>query len=111
MLKTKCAIFSVSTFFLLELPASAHVKWFLPKGEQDLLLQPKPHLFTQLGWQNMLVLLIAAAFFYLSYLANRRFAGHPVNLYLQSMSRKWEAPVSLLIGVFTGLLLIKCSLT
>lgn len=105
--KNQPSIFSVITMLLCQLPASAHVKWFLQRSEQDLLLQPKPALFTSLNTQNVAVVLLAGAALYAAYVFNKRMAGSAINTRLRPLCARWQSPLSLLIGVFAGTLLIK----
>lgn len=109
MTKIKCAIFSAFLFLLVQLPVGAHVKWFLSKSEQALLLQSKPTLFTSLGWENVSVMLLAGTAFYIAWLANQRLRQIQISRKLQALCPKWDALISLLINVSTGLMLIKCS--
>jgi len=105
MLRGAIGLF-VLIFIYCQNPAFAHVKWFLKESESDLLLQPKPELFTHPCWLNMLVAAAGLLALHLSVVLGRKWAGWRLNSTLASWSLKYERFVSLAIGVFTGLLMI-----
>jgi uncharacterized membrane protein YphA (DoxX/SURF4 family) len=105
MLRAAVAVF-VFCFLICDIPASAHVKWFLQEGEADLMARPKPELFTHPTWENVLVIALGLIALHLSVVLARRWASWPLNRYLTAWSVKYESIVGLSMGIFTGLLMV-----
>src|SRR5688572_5309223 len=105
----KAAAFLLALWTVYITPAQAHVKWFLEGEESDILTQPKPDIFCYPSPDNVLILLAAALFFRLSLALSVRFAGHKWNQRLIAYSVAGQSWVSLLMGLFTGGLLLYCA--
>jgi uncharacterized membrane protein YphA (DoxX/SURF4 family) len=96
-------------FLSFTTPALAHVKWFLENGESDLLNQPKPDIFCHAGFENVAILCAAIGFYAVASWLARRHNLNAWNLKLIDFSTKSQSVVSLVMGLFTGGLLIYCA--
>jgi hypothetical protein len=92
-------------------PSFAHVKWFLSKPESELLRQPKPALFTQIGWANMIVLACAFLVILTIYRMNATYINWPRNKYLTDWTNKHIALINLLMAIGLGSSLIYAGMT
>jgi uncharacterized membrane protein YphA (DoxX/SURF4 family) len=93
---------------LIGSPAEAHVKWFLSESESKLLLLPKPDLFTHVRWDNGLAAVAVSVLLIIAHGLNKRFADHAYNRALARASAACDRYIQLVIGAFTGILLIAC---
>jgi uncharacterized membrane protein YphA (DoxX/SURF4 family) len=89
----------------------AHVKWFLDRSEADILRDPKPELFTQLSFANVIPIACAVCVLLMSTVAGRDFSGWRINLRLSAWCDRVEPGINLFMGLCTGGLLIYCALT
>src|SRR5947207_15377614 len=98
-------LFAVLTFCCAS-PANAHVKWFLEHDESELLTQAKPDIFMHPSIENVSIIAAAMAFFALAAWCARRFANNAINLKLIGWSNLAQNWVSLIMGIFTGGLML-----
>lgn len=96
-------------FLSMTSPALAHVKWFLENGENELLLQPKPEIFCHPCWENVSIILAAVLFYFFAGKISSKYKENRWNLRLIEFSNRWQAVISLFMGIFTGGLLLYCA--
>jgi uncharacterized membrane protein YphA (DoxX/SURF4 family) len=90
-------------------PALAHVKWFLENGETELLRQPKPEIFCHPSPENVGIIAAAILAYFLAGLFSRKNKLNKWNSRLIELSTRWQGIISLLMGIFTGTLLVYCA--
>jgi len=81
----------------------------LDECEGELACEPKPELFTKLCFENVAAIALGLIALKISMVLSRKWADCWPNRWLVAASIKAEPAVSLLMGLFTGCLLIKCA--